>query len=58
MFGDESILFTNGTEGRLRRKATDPAWGHDMLRHFCEIFNEVSLSFVDWAMRHTQLWLL
>ncbi|KAJ8023977.1 Cytochrome P450 20A1 [Holothuria leucospilota] len=42
MFGDESILFTNGTEGRLRRKTTDPAWGHDMLRHFCEIFNEIA----------------
>ncbi|KAJ8024897.1 Cytochrome P450 20A1 [Holothuria leucospilota] len=42
ILGSESIQFKNGEEGRKRRKATDSAFGHSMLRHFCENFNEIA----------------
>ncbi|XP_071812069.1 cytochrome P450 20A1-like [Apostichopus japonicus] len=41
LMGPESIQFANGFEGHRRRKLTDPSWSHDMLRHFCESFNEL-----------------
>ncbi|KAJ8024895.1 Cytochrome P450 20A1 [Holothuria leucospilota] len=41
LFGPESIQYCNGTEGKTRRKTTDPAFSHDMLRHFCENFNKL-----------------
>ncbi|KAJ8024894.1 Cytochrome P450 20A1 [Holothuria leucospilota] len=41
LFGPDSIQYCNGTEGKTRRKTTDPAFSHDMLRHFCENFNKL-----------------
>lgn len=54
ILGSESIQFKNGEEGRKRRKATDSAFGHSMLRHFCENFNEVCINFPSQVLSVTE----
>eukprot|EP00058_Branchiostoma_floridae_P006549 XP_002592037.1 hypothetical protein BRAFLDRAFT_265292 [Branchiostoma floridae] len=41
MFGAMSITYANSVDGRTRRKLYDPSFGHEALKHYFSIFQEL-----------------